>query len=137
MKTLNYTCKFCRRPGTVEYEEPGSCPINLSKYEIACNRCAAYHRKRSDWEHLISKVCQKLTSGRMALVHDHKELAKLEEGVREVLKRYTLAYAKLVCAFKMLSSYTWDEDFVNELMGKPDKCFFILSFYRKNVGKIV
>lgn len=125
MKTLNYSCMFCKKEGVIQYD--GSLPFRIPA-EIACERCATYQTKRRILEGKAKGFVQRLNSDRDNL--GPEKLAVQERNAKEGFTKLVAMYAALVCEYKR-KPLKLDVFLVDRLMKDPDNYFHTLLDYRK------
>ena len=130
--SFDYHCKFCGKPGTVEYDEPPPGMFNVEKYKqyIACDSCADYERSRRDLAELICRLATVLIQCRQSLVTDEAK----EKGVRERLIVATKRFAKVVCDF-CHRPFSWEPDIVDSIMQQPANAGTILNGYIRAIKR--
>ena len=117
------TCKYCRKPITVEiddaYADLGD-PHKLIPM-AACNRCADIRVERRVLEAKVKFACMMLHFGRKKFsetkVHD----------TRVVLERLLKQYANMIARWHFLEGMSWDDEALNLIMDKPDAWASVLK----------
>lgn len=124
-------CKFCRREIEMEVDQKGyeNPMINAALWlkNIACNRCADYYNAKRKLTDGIGKICQ--------VVQNSSGNDKVTAAAREKLTQRTKELSKLICDFKLIQ-FTWDSEFVNFLMAKPDKFSTLINTYCSGLNRI-
>ena len=133
MTSIEFICKFCKHHGVAQYDE--RCPaLNLEAWakSLCCNRCGDYHARRLVLEAAIKKAVERLVVTRQTC-SDRK--GEIIQAIRQVFTELTKSYARLVCEFSCLQ-FVWEQEFVDLLMEKPDRWYFIIANYRKQISAI-
>jgi hypothetical protein len=127
-----YECKLCRQTSVAETEDGDNCPpdwIERLKKLLTCNPCSDLRSRFRTAERQIYDACTKLV--RMKLMRVSEEDRQLiRKKVDQALRHCTLRYAQAMAVYRKLPKYVWDEDFVFQLMEKPDDATGILRRYR-------
>ena len=125
-------CKFCLREIEMEVDQSGfenpSLNTRLWLKNVACQRCADFYRVKNDTSEQIGKICHLLLVKR-----DDKNFV---EAAREKLKQKTQNLCRLICDFKF-AQFTWDIEFVNMLMERPDAAYKIINLFSKRLDKAI
>lgn len=130
MKTIEYKCKFCKKPGTVEYDDTIRSDVSKWIPYLACSPCASYHQKRITIERKIEEVC--LTVNELQSSWNEQKKKDGLERCRQKLSAYTRDYANLVCKF-LHKTVLWEPDFVEQLVDNPRSVRKICYQYRKMI----
>jgi hypothetical protein len=130
--SFEYHCKFCNKPGVVEYEVPPAGMFNVELYKkyIACDRCSDYERGRRDLFELICRLATILVQCRQSLITDESK----EKVVREKLVVATKRFANTVCDF-FRKPFAWEPDIVESIMQQPTNAGTILSGYLRAMAR--
>ena len=128
-------CKFCVREIEMDVDQVGfeNPAINAKLWlkNVACNRCAGYYSEKSRLANKIGSVCQVLT---MAKNTDKEN--KVAEAVRIKLEALTKKLCAVICDFKF-AQFTWDIEFVNMLMERPEFSGKTINLYTHRLNKIL
>ncbi len=130
---IDYTCKFCRRTGIAQLADDLPADwIQLDKWKamLCCNRCADYMEAKRKCLWAIRKAA--ILLAQMRVTATGQELLKIEAAVRERLVGLTKRFAAVVCDYLLVET-VWEEEFVNMLMDKPDRCEDIASHYVRGI----
>ena len=123
--TYQATCKFCRKPLTVESDQ--NCPDEWAARLVAllaCNSCADYRSRMTRYLDAIRKTCLDYIQA-----HNAKELkAEDEDKVRSTLRRLTQGVAAAACRHRGIVTI-WEPDFVQQLIDMPDKSNKVVAAY--------
>lgn len=130
------TCKFCKKPITVEIDDDYSKlhdPLKLLPI-AACNRCADLRVERRKLE---SKV--KITAMMLALAGKHRT-NELESKCRSVLDALLKQYANMIARWNYMQGMSWDEECIAVIMEHPDQWATVLKtlwqiFYDANKNR--
>lgn len=130
---LDYKCKFCGKPGTVDAGEHTSGIFDLTKWVkiLCCDRCGHFMESKRKVEDSIRGECLKMWAFRKQ-EKDREKIGKEEVKAEEILTALTKRYAGMVCTHYRRET-TWDAEFVNMLMDKPRKSDAILFTYRNGI----
>ena len=127
---IETTCKFCRCQVAFEIEPEGE-EFYRAKLlgSAACNRCA-------DFEEDIRPPTSAIRSLAFALECQSNQRPNEEhvDAIRNRLTVQTKIFAKRVCDFHR-KVFTWEPDFVNQIMEQPGKVSLILRWYRNAMTK--
>lgn len=132
--TLNYTCRFCSKPGSIECDDSGMGCVTVKVWsnKIACRRCADFHTSRSKIEDQIfgmARLVQMIRDGQP----DKRQA--LEAKASEKIERLTKKYCSLACDFFRLENF-WDRDFCDMIMEHPTKAGTFMKKYLNGVSKM-
>jgi hypothetical protein len=132
MKTFDYNCKFCGKPGTVEGDEAG---LHMFKPEVwlpkmACNRCGKYlEEKRRQMTDLL-KACRVLQTCRAS---KGDKVKAIEEQTHLKLEILTKRFSTLVCDYYRLTN-VWDREFPELLFEKPHAVEILVGVYIRGMA---
>lgn len=125
---IETSCKLCKQP--ISAPCPDETPpewLNAFTPMLTCNACFDRRQKFKRATDAILNYCWTL---RRAREFAPERLETLTPLVEKTLRAATLMYAKVMAEYRNLSVYVWDEDFVRQLMQKPEDAFIILRKYR-------
>jgi hypothetical protein len=120
-----HTCKFCKQPIILSvHDEYAECGDKFKLYPMAaCNECADVRNERRRLEGGIKSVCLDYSRS--------KRTDALTDATRRALESLTVKYAKMVARWHNMSGHLWDQEFVRQLMDKPEDLSLILDEYWK------
>ena len=128
--TVDYTCRICKQPRAAQSED--SCPpdwVRKLAVMLTCNPCHDLRAKLRTAERQIYDSCTQLV--RLATMRvDASDAASIKSRVKIALRASTLRYAQAMADYRHLVEYVWDEDFVTQLIEKPDDAAGVLRRYR-------
>jgi hypothetical protein len=123
---LSYNCKFCNRPGEVEYQDEGLLAEERVAHwlkHIACARCADWHRSRSDLCALIYQAANNW----LVLVQSGQEIPS-EVGERADGKFQRLLSRLCAATGKYKNCrVTYDSEMADELTRSPHRASPVIS----------
>jgi hypothetical protein len=126
---IAYTCKICKKHGITHHAD--DCPPTWVKAlapMLTCDDCVDRRTEFLEAVSLIYNLCFKLVKLRNAHLNE-PELREKARKIREALIAATKRYAEIMAKINHLSAPVWMEDFVDQLMGSPDKSGTILHTY--------
>ena len=126
MKTLNYNCCFCDKPGEVSYDDSlESMPafeklLNILPKRIACKRCAKFNRRRNDLSRAIALMAVRWSSEPLHMQEQIRQRAtdNLARALQKLCDTYE-DYFHLTAIF--------DHQMTGLILEHPDKVGRILS----------
>lgn len=131
MRTVEYTCKICKRPGTARVDD--DCPDEwAAKFApmLTCNRCFDIREKYRNAEDAIYKIC-----GNLLFFRDRpeNEKSKLLAASRDKLNVQSRRLAQALSDYFNLNEVIWEPGVVDLFMDKPDKAQSIIIGIRKTI----
>lgn len=132
MKTFDYNCKFCGKPGTVEADEAGLYMFKPEVWlpKIACNRCGKFMEEKRRQSVDLFKACRVLQTCRATKSVKTKEI---EEQIKLKLEIITKRFSTLVCDYYRVAN-VWDREFPSLLFDKPDGVEIAIGVYIRGVA---
>lgn len=130
--TVPYTCKLCRRPGTVTLQTNELCDtawMDTFHKLLVCNPCYDLRDKFRNAESSIVRACTSLVV--LDEMSEGEDRSKIIRKLRESLVLSTRKYAEVMAEYRNLPTIVWDDDFVRQLMEDPSHAYSILKKYRK------
>lgn len=127
--TIQAQCKFCLVPITATADD--ECPeLNLKAWLslLCCNRCGSFRA----WFERILHSTRDLCRGWAILSPRQRESARPE--LDQNLERITRRIADQTCRYYRVG-HTWERDFVDQLLERPDKAEFIIRQYEDIVRR--
>lgn len=134
MNPIDYHCKICGKPG-VAYYDP-DCPIGdleLHRAALCCDRCYNFRDTYMTHKRAAIKVCTDLIAARTTGSQAVQQQAN--QKVREVLYKLTKRIAALTCDHYRIQN-VWEEDFVRDLMAKPENVSQLINAYHQGIMKL-
>ena len=132
--TLDYTCKFCRGPGTVDMPRDtiaGLAMIDPEKWLaiLSCNRCAEYNAERISLRDRLTFVAVQIIRRRQL----NEWSAEVEAVIRSKIAALTQQFAGLVCRHHRKNE-VWEPEFVSMLVEQPDRTHEILRSFERQIS---
>jgi len=112
---IDYKCKFCFRPGTIDCDVPEYFTLDYWKSILACNRCADFMVEKRRYVDLIRKTSLRITNAR---VLKSKNLSEVEKEVRADLDSLSKLLCTCVNRHYGLDNI-WDSSLTDVLMEQP------------------
>lgn len=126
MKSMNYNCCFCNKPGQVSYDETLESMPNFMKLlailpkRIACDRCAKFTRRRNDLTRAILLMAVRWSAEPL---HEREEIRqRATENLQRALQKLCDNYEDY---FHLPVIY--DSQMASLVMDNPHKAGKILS----------
>jgi hypothetical protein len=136
--TINYTCKICHKPGTVELrpEEVWEAAwMDTFKKMLVCNPCYDLRNKFRKAEGRIIGAC--VTLARLKLMRAGKDvLTEAREACRNTLMTATRRYAEALAVYRKLSEPIWSLELVEKLLEAPHEHEKALREYRASLKRV-
>lgn len=130
MNRIAYNCPKCGKPGEGK-ADPGvdqQWVDTLAKL-LHCNRCADFLDRHCVLERRIRGAAFIVLSAEHS-----KDKAAVIDAMRDRLIDLTKTFAHLVCDFYR-KVFTWEPDFVEQLIEKPEKAGRIIQLYEEMIRK--
>lgn len=127
MKTLEYQCKFCGKPGRAKLPDDAIVDAEKWKTLMACNPCAKYNEERNEIIRRIRWVIGKTI-----------QLGQTEE-LRAAMVRLTKKLSRLTAEFHQRPDI-WEPQFADMLLCNPAQTDSILGHFErlgKQSGKLL
>ena len=93
-----------------------------------CNRCYDQKFSRQSIEEKIQKNCYKLAN-------DQKMKQESKNEIRAKLTILTRSYSRAIADQRNVDDKFWTQEFVENLMDNPDKCFVVMQAFRRLVPR--
>jgi hypothetical protein len=126
-----HSCRICKVP--IELQQDDDCPAfqaDVLRKMVVCNRCGDFRKVWWRIEDAIKGVCMQ--------VWTEQSRAKPDSDTLALCRRRLLDLTRKLCA-RTCDHYRvqffWQEDFVEQLMEKPEKAGMILGIYEKSTAK--
>lgn len=124
MTTVDYTCRLCGRPGSVEVPSEYDPKMHGSWVKMLCHEfCYQIRNERIKCEERIARGCQ-LAERLDAL--DDTERGTMTRRLRDIFEISTKQWAKNECKALGSHAYYWNHEIVDALMDKPASWHAIL-----------
>lgn len=119
-----YKCHHCGREGIAKASDDGDREWNATLAKLlVCDWCADYLHGKRGYGCAIANVCAQVR-GRQLTKPDQE----VEEEARIKLRKLTWEYAQIICRYRRVEN-VWEQDFVEQLVERPDMCWVILRAY--------
>lgn len=125
--TIPAQCKFCHVP--IQAVAADDCPeLNIKAWIplLCCDRCGSFQ----SWFRRTIDSTRYLCRSWSLLPHKQREAGRGD--IAEALERITKRIAEVTCKYYRVG-FTWDRDFVDQLMEMPDKAEFICRQYEDKI----
>jgi hypothetical protein len=125
--SLDYNCKFCGRPGHVEFHDPKLSPakselMNFHKLvpALCCDRCGQYERRRRDLVYSMFRAATKLITLRILRPESNdSDRIIFEQSIKLTFERLTKRFGQIVADF-WNKEYIWEPDLARTIMQDPE-----------------
>lgn len=116
---VDYKCKFCGVPGSVEVEDNDATQLCLDKWKnaLCCERCNKFKLATRKINDATKQACAFLIQFRLARV---SKLSELEMALKPKLERLVQRFTEVACNHYR-TSYEFDPAFAVEIMNQPSK----------------
>lgn len=132
MKTIDFKCKLCGRPGTSQcaddYDDVGDAQKLVPM--LCHDACYDLWSRRRGIEDKIYRVCVNLVQGGSA------GKAAAAEKAKNLLRLLTQKYAAWARDAAHKENIIWDEEIVSLLFDKPEDWSLILKNYRRHCEQL-
>lgn len=121
------TCKFCKKPITIEIDDDYTSLGDRFKIFVlaTCNRCADLRVERRNIE------CKVKITAMMLVVAGNHRTPELDSKCRNVFEDLLKKYANLIARWHYLSGMSWDDEAVRLAMDKPEHWSKVLAMLWK------
>ena len=133
MKTINYNCKFCNRPGVTSIDPVNAIAVILTKWlpYISCPRCFKFYEAKREAVDKIKAICHSLIIVRYS---KDKYKERVEAVLRTRLSNRIEEYSGLVCDYLGIETVR-DESFLAQVFENPKLFHTFLSIYFNGLHK--
>jgi hypothetical protein len=134
---IPYTCRICKADGWAELGD-GCSEEWCDKLAplLVCNPCFDLRSKFTSARDKIFRACNAIIRAeQVGLTED--DMGTVRRRCRAALIPATRQYADALREYKKLSTLVWSEDFVQNLMQKPEAAAQQLRFYRDSLSAYV
>lgn len=118
MKTLDYQCKFCGKPGVAKLPDGAIVDAEKWKTLIACDPCAKYNEERNEVIRRIRWIIGKTIQ------------MGVTEELRAAMVRLTKKLSHLSAQFHQRPDI-WEPQFAEMLLLNPDKTGTLLEHFER------
>lgn len=124
-----YQCKFCGRPGEVEYEPVPEFKLAIEKWLqiICCDRCGRFYEAKRGVQHRLFANCMAVLQIRQS-ANKPKDADKVIAAARTRISNRCNEFAELVCDYLKIQTVN-DPSFSEILMEKPHMVSIICHKY--------
>lgn len=130
---LQYTCKFCHRPGETSFDDANPLSeeqVVLWMKQVACDPCAKFHRVSHDMSRALYQAVVRWSGVRDTADDDTTTREKMRKRFSKILGRLAAAVAD----FRHISS-PYDSNDVERLIDFPEQASGIISAYLRSNSK--
>lgn len=132
MSEIQYTCKFCKKPGVVITENVDvewKNALAFLNVSLACNRCADYHTNRIK---LTEPIVGLATCLKQVRYYQPKKQEEVEAKIMDRLTNRTRQYAENICKF-CRRELVWDANLPAQIFETPDNAWRHLEMYGRMI----
>jgi hypothetical protein len=130
-----FHCKFCGKPGEIEYEPVPEFKLQIETWKAAlcCNRCGSFYESKRAIQGKISANCMIVLQTRR-MRPQPKNSDQIIASLRTRVSNRCNDFAELVCNYLRIQTVN-DESFPEMLMEKPDMVNIICAKYFHGLRK--
>jgi len=125
----SYHCKFCGKPGEVEYEPVQEFKLQIKKWLeiICCDRCGKFHEEKRLVQDRIFANCMVVIQTKKVQPRP-KNADQILASLRTRISNRCIEFAELVCNHLKIQTVN-DPAFADMLMDRPDMVNIICGKY--------